>query len=217
MDKERTIKVLLVDDHPVVRDGLKAALATQAHIETVGEATNGDEAVRQAWKLAPDIVFMDIGLPGMSGLEATTLLRQQVPQTKVIILTIYDDKEYVLQALRAGARGYILKTAPSTELIRAVEGVQQGELFLSEGISQVVVQEYLQEADRPDQPELSLREQEVLKLIAQGYSNKEIAQKLSISGRTVESHRERIMHKLDIHTIAGLTKYAINAGLIPLR
>ena len=217
MEKEQKIRLLLVDDHPIVRDGIKARLASQDHIEVVGEAENGEDAVRKTKELSPDIVFMDIGLSGMNGLEATRLLQRKVPDTRVIILTIHDNKEYVLQALRSGARGYILKNAPSSELIRAVEAVQQGTLFFPVDVSQIVLQEYTEETPGKDKPGLSRREQEVLALIAEGYTNKAIAYELEVSVRTVETHRENIMRKLDIHTVAELTKYAIAEGIARLK
>ena len=152
----------------------------------------------------------------MSGLQALSLLREKVPGVNVIILTIHDNKEYVIQALRSGARGYILKNAPSTELIRAVEMVHRGEVFFPAEVSQLVLQEYAGEAAGLDKSELSGREREVLVLIAGGYTSKAIARELSVSVRTVESHRENIMGKLDLHSIAELTKYAIARGLVGL-
>ena len=152
----------------------------------------------------------------MSGLQALSLLREKVPGVNVIILTIHDNKEYVIQALRSGARGYILKNAPSTELIRAVEMVHRGEIFFPAEVSQLVLQEYAGEAAVLDKSELSGREREVLVLIAGGYTSKAIARELSVSVRTVESHRENIMGKLDLHSIAELKKYAIARGLVGL-
>ena len=167
-------------------------------------------------ELAPDIVFMDIGLVDMSGLQALSLLREKVPEVKVIILTIHDNKEYVIQALRSGAKGYILKNAPSTELIRAVEMVQRREVFFPAEVSQLVLQQYAGETAALGKTGLSGREREVLVLIAEGYTSKAIAHELRVSVRTVESHRENIMGKLDLHSIAGLTKYAIATGLVAL-
>jgi two-component system nitrate/nitrite response regulator NarL len=217
MSLDSKIKLLLVDDHPIVRDGIKARLTAHAHIEIVGEAEGGEEAVRKVQELAPDIVFMDIGLADMNGLEAARILQQKAPDTKVIILTIHDDKEYVLQALRSGAKGYILKNAPSTELVRAVEMVQRGEVFFPVEVSQLILREYARETAASDKSGLSGREQEVLVLIAEGYTNKAIAHELGVSVRTVETHREHIMSKLDLHSVAGLTKYAIAEGLVPLK
>ena len=216
MSEDEKIKLLVVDDHPIVRDGIKARLSTYSHIGVVGEAGGGEEAVSKVQQLAPDIVFMDIGLADMSGLQALSLLREKVPGVNVIILTIHDNKEYVIQALRSGARGYILKNAPSTELIRAVEMVHRGEVFFPAEVSQLVLQEYAGEAAGLDKSELSGREREVLVLIAGGYTSKAIARELSVSVRTVESHRENIMGKLDLHSIAELTKYAIARGLVGL-
>lgn len=217
MSQDAKIKLLVVDDHPIVRDGIKARLSTYSHITVVGEAGGGEEAVLKVQELAPDIVFMDIGLADMNGLKAARLLQEKVPGVKVIILTIHDNKEYVIQALRSGAKGYILKNAPSTELIRAVEMVQRGEVFFPAEVSQLVLQEYVGETAELDKPRLSVREREVLVLIAEGFTSKAIAHELSVSVRTVESHRENIMSKLDLHSIAGLTKYAIARGLVALK
>ena len=217
MDKDKKIRLLMVDDHPIFRDGIKARLMRQAHLKIVGEASDGREAVDKVQKLSPDVVIMDIGLPGMNGLEATKRVCQIAPQTRVLILTVYDNKEYALQAFHSGARGYILKNMPSTELIHAVEAVHRGELFFPGKFSQIVMEEYAQEAGKQDRSKLSRREREVLTYIAEGYTNKETAEKLSLSVRTIETHRERIMRKLDVHTAAGLAKYAIIEGLIPLK
>ena len=216
MSQDAKIKLLVVDDHPIVRDGIKARLTTYSHIRVVGEAGGGEEAVHKVQELAPDIVFMDIGLVDMSGLQALSLLREKVPEAKVIILTIHDNKEYDIQALRSGAKGYILKNAPSTELIRAVKMVQREELFFPAEVSQLVLQQCAGETAALGKTGLSGREREVLVLIAEGYTSKAIAHELRVSVRTVESHRENIMGKLDLHSIAGLTKYAIATGLVAL-
>lgn len=216
MDEDKKIRLLLVDDHPVVRDGVRMRFASQARIEIVGEASDGQEAVQKAQELSPDIVFVDIGMPGMSGLEIIRRLRQTVPQAKAIVLTVHASKEYILQALRSGARGYLLKDSSSAQLLSAVEAVESGEIYIPADVSKKIVQEYAKEPEYQRQRELSRREQEVLALIAEGYTNKEIADQLSVGVRTIETHRENLMHKLDIHSVVGLTKYAISTGLIQL-
>ncbi len=210
------IRVLLADDHPVVREGLRAALLDYPHIDIVGEASNGEEAVRMAEQLAPDVVLMDITMPRMTGLRATSELSCKAPDTKVLVLTMHDSREYVVQLLRSGAKGYVLKDASPTELRHAIEIVASGAPFFSPSISQVLVTEYLREARAPRRPtpRLSLREREVLGHIADGASSKQIAGFLGISVRTVETHRARIIKKLGIRSVAGLTKFAIAEGLV---
>jgi two-component system nitrate/nitrite response regulator NarL len=220
MKKSRNIKLLLVDDHPIVLEGIRACFAAKEGIEIVGEASDGEGAVRKAKELSPDVILMDINLPGMSGLEATKLLQKEVPRTKVVALTMHDNREYILSIIRSGAKGYILKDASPAELVRAVERVYRGESFFSSRAFEVILNNYVKEADeteKHEKPGLTEREREVLTLIAQGCSNKEIASRLSISSRTVETHREHIMDKLDIHTVAGLTRYAIAKGLLQAR
>ena len=205
------IRVFLADDHPIVREGLKLRLGGRA--EVVGEAGEGQEVLEQVQKTRPDIVFMDVVLAGMNGLEVTRRLQQELPQARVIVLTAHADRAYALQALRAGARGYLLKDAPAAEMGRALEAVLRGERFFPPGIYEQAMQQLLDEETRP-RPELSEREREVLILIAQGCSNKEAADRLNISPRTVETHRKHLMDKLDIHTVAGLTQYALAKSLI---
>lgn len=221
MKREKTpkIRILLVDDHPVVLEGIRSCLAKDKHIEIIGEASDGEEAIQKAKALHPDVVLMDISLRGMTGLDATRLLSEAVPGAKVLALTVHSDRQYVREMLQSGARGYILKDASPSELIHAIESVNSGHAFFCPGISQVVLNDYAQEvreADRSRTPELSKREQEVLVLIADGHSNREIAEQLGVSSRTVETHRERIMRKLDIHNVAELTKFAIAKGIVKL-
>ncbi len=216
----KKIRILLADDHPMVREGIRSSLSAHSRFEIVGEAGDGAEAVRMTKKLAPDIVLMDINMPRGNGLEATEKLSREAPKAKVLILTMHNKKEYVLQMVRCGARGYVLKDASPQELVRAIETVDGGEAFFSEGIAQVALTDYVDSArvKKPATKEerLSARERQVLALIAQGFSNKEIASRLGISVRTVETHRERTMGKLDIRTVAGLTKFAIANKLIEL-
>jgi two-component system nitrate/nitrite response regulator NarL len=216
-DKTKKIKLLLVDDHPIVLDGIKTHLAEQPDLAVVGEATNGQEALRKAKLTLPDIVLMDITMPHMNGLEATSQLRKQVPDAKILILTMHDSREYIAQIVRSGARGYLLKDCSPAELVGAIKAVHAGEVYFSPSISKVLVQEMVngkhESKDPGLQPVLTDREREVLSLIAEGLLNKQIADRLGIGVRTIETHRERIMRKLDIHTVAGLTKYAIARGM----
>ena len=217
MNEEQTVRVLLVDDHPLLRAGVRGQLEGQGEIEVVGEAGDGAEGVRLAGESEPDIVFMDINLKGMNGLEATRAVLEAAPRTKVIIFSMHDDEEYVLGAIRAGASGYILKSRSPDELIEAVDMVRRGNTYFSGSIARFIEREYIKGVTEPEEPRLTRRETEVLKLIAEGHINKEIADRLSLSVRTVETYRERLMRKLDIHTAAGLTRYAIAQGLVSAR
>ncbi len=213
---KKKIKLLVVDDHPVVRGGLRSCLSKVSHMECVGEAADGEEALRKAHELTPDIILMDINMPHMDGLAVTELLRKEVPTTKVIILSMHSNREYVLRIIQAGARGYVLKEAPPEELVRAIEVVSAGEAFFSPDIARIALNQYVNNEGQPPIGKLTEREREVLVLIAGGKSNKEIANHLDLGVRTVETHRERIMRKLNIHSVAGLTKFAIAHGLIVL-
>ena len=214
---KKKIKVLIVDDHPVVRKGLLSCLAAKENLKIVGEAANGSEAVKQVKELAPDIVLMDISMPEMDGLAVTETLRKEAPQTKVLILSMQSSRDAVLRIIKAGARGYVLKDAPTEELVHAIEAVYAGEAHFSGPVAKIALNQYVTDADetRPV-AKLSDREREVLALIAEGKSNKEIAMHLGIGVRTTETHRERIMRKLDIHSVAGLTKFAIANGISSL-
>ena len=213
MNDRQAIEVLLVDDHPIVMEGIKAMLAECDHIRVSGEASDGEAALRRTQELNPDVVIMDIGLPGMNGLEATRLLLEAVPGTRVIILTIYDNKEYVLQAVNVGARGYIVKNAPLGELVGAIEAVHSGKSCFPEHLSGDVAETLAQRSDPTYSEQLTRRERQVLTLIAGGCSNRDAAARLGLSVRTVETHRKHVMIKLGIRSVAGLTKYAINRGL----
>jgi len=215
---KRKIRLLLVDDHPLVREGIRSCLHPHKQLEIVGEAADGREALVKAKELNPDIVLMDINLPRTNGLEATRLLHREAPQTRVLILTVHNNKEYVLQIVQAGARGYVLKDTSPKELVQAIEQVNRGEAFFSPDVAHFVLNDYVTSSGRrkSGEEELSDREREVLALIAEGYSNKSIASKLGLSVRTVETHRARIMRKLNIHSTAGLTKFAISQGMASL-
>ena len=215
-EKVKRIRLLLVDDHPIVLDGIKSHLGAQPEFEVVGDASNGQEALRKAKLTLPDVVLMDISMPHMNGLEAMSNLRKQVPDAKVLVLTMHDSKEYLAQIIRLGARGYLLKDCSPAELVQAIKAVHAGEVYFSPAISRVLVEEMVDgkaAADASVPLPLTERERQVLSLIAEGLLNKQIADRLGIGVRTIETHRERIMRKLDIHTVAGLTKYAIAQGM----
>ncbi|HJP34111.1 MAG: response regulator transcription factor [Candidatus Latescibacteria bacterium] len=215
--KDTPIEVLLVDDHPVVRDGISSMLSGVPHIAVCGSATGGLEAVALAEQLRPDVVIMDIGLPDINGLEATRQLTMSQPEARVIVLTVYDNREYVLRAARVGARGYLVKNSPSAHLLEAIEGVHEGRLCYPAELTELVLEEVARGAAELSQErestDLSTHERQVLALIAGGLSNRETADRLALSVRTIETHRRHIMDKLDIHSVAGLTKYAIQEGL----
>lgn len=212
------IKVLLADDHTVVRQGLKALLEAEPDIAVVGEASNGREAVQMTRKLLPDVVVMDIAMPSLNGLEATRQIAKEVPSAKLLVLSSYNDDEYVHQVTGAGATGYLLKQTAATDLIKAVRETRRGNAFFSPAISKRLVERYREAfqngvSTKPQNP-LTSREAEVLQLIAEGRANKQIAAELCISIKTVEKHRQQVMNKLNIHDIAGLTRYAISKGVI---
>lgn len=214
------IKVLVVDDHAIVRDGIYALLGLMADIELVGEATNGREAIERVEKLLPDVVLMDIAMPLMDGLEATRRICKQFPKTKVIALTQYNDHEFVFPMFEAGARGFICKTAASSELLTAIRSVYRGDSYLSPSVARVFVEGYQQRAHslREQDPysQLTDREREILKLLAEGYTTQEIAKMLVLSPKTVDRHKTNLMAKLDIHNRADLVKYAIRKGIITI-
>lgn len=215
--RKETIKVLVADDHPVVRKGLQSCLSRAGRIRLVGEAADGDEALRKARELKPDVVLMDISMPGMNGLTVTEMLRKELPDMKVLVLSVQRNKDSIFRVIQAGAHGYVSKEAPSEEVIRAIESVHGGEPFFSEEIARAALNEFINSGGKKEPfSQLTSREREVLVLIAEGQSNKEIADRLNIGVRTIETHRERIMRRLNIHSVAGLTKYAIANGLVTL-
>ncbi len=209
------ISVLLVDDHALLRAGLRALLETYSDIEVVGEAGDGEEAIRLVRALRPDVVLMDVGMPGMNGLVATRYILEENPATRVLILTQYSNKEYVLPLLEVGAAGYVLKQAADTDLVKAIRAVHRGDSFLYPPIARILMEAYASNEQSTDPYEtLTSREREVLVLVAQGHSNREIADILHISPKTVDVHRTRLMKKLDLHRVADITRYAIRHGLI---
>jgi two-component system, NarL family, response regulator NreC len=212
------IKVLIVDDHTLVRDGIRALLALVADTKVVGEAANGKEALEMVKKLAPDVVLMDLAMPIMSGLEATRRIRKRFPETKVLALTQYEDKEYIIPTIEAGARGFVSKMAAFSELASAIQSVHQGGSFLSPVAAAALVEECQQkvatEHEKDSYQHLTDREREMLKLVAEGYTAKEIADMLVVSLRTVETHKTHLMKKLNIHNKAELIRFAIRKGII---
>jgi two-component system response regulator NreC len=216
----KTIRVVLADDHRMMREGIRALLERQKDIEVVGEAADGREAVRLATQLSPDMVVMDVSMPLLNGIEATRQIRRDCPDVSVLILTVHESEEYVAQLLAAGADGYIIKRAAGDELISAIRAVNQGEAFLYPSVARVVIEDYVRRLKEGEglgvQDVLTDREREVLQLIAEGYTNREIADLLHVSIKTVQSHRSKIMNKLDLHDRGELIKYAIQQGIIHL-
>lgn len=211
-----SIEILLAEDHTIVRKGLLSLLEAEPDMHVIGEAENGRETVEKVIELEPDIVVMDISMPKLNGLDATRHIKKQCPDIKILVLTMHSNEEYIFEILKAGASGYVLKKAAPTELITAIKAVYRGEIFLSPGVSKTVVQEYLTKAAKDKAPTslLTEREREILQLIAEGHSNREIAQMLHISTKTVDTHRTHIIEKCDLHSTAELTRYAIRIGLV---
>jgi DNA-binding NarL/FixJ family response regulator len=211
-------RIIIAEDHTILREGLRALLSSNPNLEIVDEARDGQEAIRAVEKHRPDLVLIDLSMPRMNGLEALTEIKKQHPETKVVVLTVHKTEEYVLAALERGANGYVLKDADHAELRLALEQVLAGKRYLSPGISQQVIEGYLDGRKQPKAgsawESLTDREREVLKLIAEGYKNKEIAAFLFISLKTVEKHRTNLMNKLDLHNTAALTALAIEKGLV---
>lgn len=220
-------RLLIADDHSVVRDGLRLVLKSSPEFTIVGEAQDGQEAVELARRQKPDVVIMDISMPRLNGIEATAILKKQNPGIKVVILTVHEEEEYVYQILRAGANGYVLKSAGKKEIFEAIKSAMTGERFFSPGVSNIIIESFVkrahettadpgQVAERPGQA-LTKRETEVLQFIAQGYTNRKIAETLFLSIRTINTHRTNLMQKLDIHDTARLVRYAIETGLVKLK
>jgi len=212
------IKVLVVDDHAMFRQGIRALLERCEDVEIVGEATEGMEAIEKVLQLAPQVVLMDIAMPVMGGLEATRRIQKESPNTKVLVLTQYEDSEYILSLLRAGAKGYISKTAIASELISAIRTVHQGESYLYPSATTTLIEEYLTRVggEKNEYERLTDREREILQLVAEGRTNREIADRLFISIKTVLRHRTNVMEKLGFHNRTELIKYAISKGLIEM-
>jgi DNA-binding NarL/FixJ family response regulator len=205
-------RILLADDHTIVRQGLRAILEREGY-EVVAEASDGREAISFAEKLRPDVAVLDISMPLLNGIDAAREVTKISPRTKTVLLTMYTEDHYVLESLRAGVTGYVLKMRAALALVQAIQAVMKGEIYLSPGISRAVVQAFLSKTDIPEDP-LTTREREVLQLVAEGKTTKEIAAQLGISAKTADSHRTNIMEKLDIHDTAGLVRYAIKRGII---
>jgi DNA-binding NarL/FixJ family response regulator len=215
----RKIRVLVVDDHTIVRDGISALLALAGDIEVVGEAANGSDALKMAKEIQPDVVVMDIAMPIMGGLEATRRICKDSPNTKVLILTQHDDKEYVFPLLEAGAWGFISKVAASADLTAGIRSVYKGDAYLSPSIAKLLIEDYqggIRKIDREDYEKLTDRERDVLKLVAEGFTTREIADLLKITQKTVEGHKTSLMSKLDIHNRIDLVKYALRKGIISI-
>lgn len=213
------VKVLIVDDHRLFRDGLKLLIAKESKYLLAGEAENGIEAVDKARIHQPDVILMDIAMPELNGIEATRKILIDFPQTKIIMLTQHTSRQFVIESLKAGALGYVLKNSSISEVIQAIEISLENRIYLSEKVSDLVISDYIKFAKSADNSVfvlLSAREREVLQLVAEGKSTKEIAAKLNVSVKTIETHRKQIMTKLNIHSVAELTKYAIREGLTQL-
>ena len=208
----KPIRILLADDHLIVRQGLRALLEGEG-FEVMAEVGDGQEATKLARQRCPDVAVLDFSMPSLNGLDAAREILKTCPRARAILLTMHTEDHYVLEALRAGVKGYVVKTQAAADLVRAIHEVQRGMVYLSPGVSQTVVQAYLTKSDIPPDP-LSPREREVLQLIAEGKTTKEVAGLLGISFKTAESHRMRIMRKVDVHETAGLVRYAVRRGLI---
>ncbi len=210
-DENNKIRVLLVDDHPLVLDGIRSRLEDDPEIAIVGEAGNGEEALDMARDRKPDIVLMDINMPVMNGIEAAEKFAETLPDIKLLMLTMHDSREYITKVLKAGAKGYILKDVSSSEMLIAIKAVYQGKTYYSSGVTDILVNE----SSKKEVP-LTDREKTILQLLAEGNSNKHVARELDISVRTVETHRRNIKRKLEVKTSAGLVKYAIENGIVEL-
>ena len=210
------IRVLVADDHTLVRAGIRGLLAGLEGVEVVGEVGEGHDALRLAEELRPDIVFLDIGMPGLNGLEVASRLNSVDPAVRVVILSMHSAEEYVLRALRAGCAGYLLKGSAVAELEVAVRAVARGETYLSSAVSKRVVEEYLSRTGSAADPldALTPRQREILQLVAEGNTSKDIASRLLLSFKTVEAHRAQIMERLGVHDVAGLVRFAVRVGLV---
>jgi DNA-binding NarL/FixJ family response regulator len=211
-------RIVIAEDHRILREGLRALISSNPDFDIVGEAEDGRDAIRCVEKLVPDLILLDLSMPRMNGMEAINEIKKQCPETKILVLTVHSTEEYILTTLRAGADGYVLKDATHTELMMAIKSVLTGKTYLSPGVSEKVIEGYLEgrKTLRSSTPwdTLTQREREVLKLIAEGYKNKEIADYLYISVKTVEKHRANLMRKLDLHSTSSLTAFAMEKGLV---
>lgn len=213
MTSQHKIRILLADDHSVVRQGFSAILRTQEDMDVIAEATNGREAIEKALALKPDVIVMDVAMPELNGIEATRRIQEEAPRSRILALSMHKDAVYVREILRAGARGYLLKDAIDTDFISAVRAVARGDGYISPAVSEAVLSDYRRHVTNPIDL-LSSREREVLQMIAEGLINKEIATKLGLSVYTVEAHRGRLMEKLNLHSTSELVRFAIRNGLI---
>jgi DNA-binding NarL/FixJ family response regulator len=207
----KTVRILIADDHNIVRSGLKLLLDRQPDMTVIAEAEDGVDALEQVLAERPDLVILDVAMPRMTGLQATHEIKKQSPDTQVLILSMHDDERYLFEALRAGAAGYVLKRAADQDLVDAVRAAARGEPFLNADAQQALIREFL---ERGEQPELTPREQEVVKLIAEAHTNKEIAEILHLSEKTVETHRGNVLQKLGMRDRVELVRYAIRQGLV---
>ncbi|HEY7779934.1 MAG TPA: response regulator transcription factor [Ktedonobacterales bacterium] len=215
---ERRIRVLLADDHTILRAGLRMMLNAQPDMEVVGEASDGRQAIAEAQRIQPDVILMDITMPELNGIEATRQVKRLLPGVRVLVLTMHENEEYLFQVLRAGASGYMLKEVADTELLNAIRLVNRGSVYLSSSAQSMMVGDYLQRVrtgeERDSYSELTEREREILKLVAEGYTNNQIGERLFISPKTVDTHRTHVMDKLNLHSRAELVKYAMRRGLL---
>jgi DNA-binding NarL/FixJ family response regulator len=212
------VRIVIAEDHTILREGLRSLLSSSANFEIVGEAGDGREAIRQVKKFKPDLILTDLSMPRMNGMEAIKEIKRESPATKILVLTVHRAEEYILATFRAGADGYLLKDSTHSELLMAVKKVLSGTHYISPEISEKVIEGYIEGKkslkSRTSWETLTQREREILKLIAEGYRNKEIAEDLCISVKTVEKHRANLMEKLDLHSIQALTTFAIEKGLV---
>ena len=212
-------KIVIAEDHTILRAGLIALLTSNPDFEIVGEADNGRDAIRRVIELKPDLIIMDLSMPGMNGMDAVREIKDRMPEVKALVLTVHSEEEYVLASLQAGANGYVLKDATHNELLIAAERVLDGKTFLSPDITEKVVNSYLNTSNVSQEPvtrwdTVTQRERQILKLIAEGHTNKSMAEYLCISVKTVEKHRANLMKKLDLHNVSALTTYALEKGII---
>lgn len=210
---EKPIRVVIVDDHQVVLEGFMARLELEPDIEVIATASNGIEAIEVVKATMPDVILMDVSMPIMNGIDATHLIKEEIPTAKVLMLTMHDNREYIMKVMQAGAVGYMLKEISAQKMVQAIKTVNQGSTYFCESVTQTLFTQPVIPAEQKPNP-LSRREEAVLKLVAQGCSSKRVASLLNISYRTVETHRQNIKHKLDIHSTAELAKYAVQKGIL---